>query len=501
MTTRGMVDVRKAHRELSESIGDRSRNHAYGPIAGQGIRATSQGRSGADWIVTLQRQVGNTRVVKALMTGAFGVPAAHAAAVAPGKQIAQRAIAQMDEAAARSLGDTSPADAARLVSELAATPVSLVQFGPRRCLLHLMQEVAAGKQTVTRVELDRRSDRYAPLVVVRPDGYWAVALTGAALQRAFPPERLSSPPYEIGRFYYSRGGVMYGTDAGLQPTGPSVAQLGLEHDVVSAALDGVEDAAAAMVRGLAQLITHPIQTIAGLAHLPSALAQLIASSPEYWERFRAMPLPDQVRKAAELISTLVLMYGTAVGTTSTIAAAASEVGEVTINVLRLQPNGAFAVAQVSVPVGTVATAMSGGPGAVYVLSMMSSAGSGGQGGGSSSGGGSGGNPPQYIAAVRELDAADATLQLTDVQRAALEWNAQQIAATTGVPLASGRIAWRSLFNQLGRPRWQFLDRAPEAARILRDMVQGLPDGPYATGDPTKADLIARLARWPGGGTP
>lgn len=413
----------------------------------------------------------------------------------------RRSIAQLDEAAQRTIPDTTAEDAARMVAELAAAPVSLAQYGPRRCVVHLMQEVAAGGQPVTRAELDRRSQRYARLVIVRPDGYWADALTGEALQRAFPAERAMSPPYEIGRFFYSDAGTMYATDAALLRTGPPVAELGLEHDWFNSALDGAEDAAAAMMRGIGRLITDPVRTIAGLARLPGALRQLIADSPEYWERFQVMPLPDQIRAVSELCTTLLLMYGTAAGSTSVIGGAAGEIGDVTVSVLRLQANGAFAVAEVTVPVGTVATAMSGGPGAVYVMAMMSGAGGqgGSQGGGSGgSGGGSGGNPPQFIAAVRELDGAEEAARLTDVQRAALEWNAQAIAGTTGVPLASGRIAWRSLLSQLRRPRWRFLDQAPEAATTLRDMLRGLPDGPYAPGDPTRAELMTQLASWPGG---
>jgi hypothetical protein len=276
-----------------------------------------------------------------------------------------------------------------------------------------------------------------------------------------------------------------------------VAELGLEHDVLNAALDGVEDAVTAMARGLARLITHPIQTITDLVKLPGAVAKLIANSPEYWEQFKAKPLPDQVRAASELVSTLVLMYGTAAGTSSMIGAA-GEIGDLTVNVLRLQANGTFAVAQVAVPAGTMATAMAGGPGAIYILAMANNAAGGGGGSDSGgSGGGGGTSPPEFTKAVRELDAADAGAKLTDVQRAALEWNARNIAGKTGLPLAGGRYAWRSLLSQVGRPRWRFLNQAPEVAKILRDMLQKLPDGPYAPGDPTKADLINELATMSG----
>lgn len=468
------------------SVWDKARN--LDQALGCGGRSTVRSHDraptvrGANWVLSLQRQIGNERTANVLRVDPRALPV-------------QRAIADIEQAAARSLSDVTPEYAGRLVAEFSSSPVSLAQFAPRRCLLHLMQEISAGNQTVSREELDRRSNRYASLVVVRPDGYWAAALTGVPLQRAFRPERAASPPYEIGRFYYSRSGVMYRIDAALQPLGPPVGELGLDHDVVNSALDGVEDAVAAMARGIAQLMTHPIRTIAALANLPQALAQLIQQSPEYWDLFRAMPLNDQVRKVAELVSTLLLMYGTAAGSTSVIGAAASDIGDITVNALRLQANGSFAVVQVSVPVGTIATAMAGGPGAVYVLAMVNASASGGQGGASGGGGSGSGNPPQFISAVRELDAADAAAQLTDVQRAALEWNAGQIAGRTGVPLTSGRIAWRSLAIQLARPRWRFLNQAPEAVKILRDMVRSLPDGPYAASDPTKADLLARLNTW------
>lgn len=183
---------------------------------------------------------------------------------------------------------------------------------------------------------------------------------------------------------------MYRTDASLQPTGPPVGELGLEHDLANKALDGAEDAVKAMATGLARLITHPIQTLTDLAKLPGAVYQLIVNSPEYWEQFKAMPLGDQVRRASELVSSLLLMYGTAAGTTTRITAAAADLTDITVSVLRLQGNGTLAVAQVSVPIGSIATAMAGGPGAVYILAMASTAAGGGSSGGS--GGGSGDGP-------------------------------------------------------------------------------------------------------------
>ncbi len=251
--------------------------------------------------------------------------------------------------------------------------------------------------TVPRTELEARARRYDRLVTVRADGYLVRASTGAAIQRAGPGIAVDPAgaarvgPYELGRLYYSDGGVMYETDAQLGRTGPPIGELGLEHDLPNRVLDGVQDAVVAAATGLARLMTHPIQTIEGLIALPGAVAQLIANSPEYWERFRVRPVGDQVQAVSELVTTLALTYGSAASTTTRLTAAAADVSEITVNVLRLQAGGTLTVATVSVPVGTVATTVAGAPGAIYVLAMASQAGGGGSG---SSGGSSGGPPPQ-----------------------------------------------------------------------------------------------------------
>jgi hypothetical protein len=197
--------------------------------------------------------------------------------------------------------------------------------------------------------------------------------------------------YEIGQFYYDNGGVFYRVDAQLKPVPGSIGELALEHDLPNKILDGAQDAIVAMAKGLAKLITHPIQTISDLRMLPGAVYRLILNSPAIWDQFKAMPLGDQVRKASELVTTLLLMYGTSTGAASTLSAAAADVPDITINVLRLQPSWALEVVQVTVPVGTTATALSGGPGGIYILAMANQAG----GGGSSQqgGGGSGGRTP------------------------------------------------------------------------------------------------------------
>jgi len=342
----------------------------------------------------------------------------------------QRSIADMERAASMSIADLSPASARQLAMQVVATPSDLAVFGPRRCLLHLLNEIGAGSATVARAAIDSLSNRYARLVVARPDGYLAHALSGDAIQRAgssvdaTADGAMRAGPYEIGRFYYSDGGVFYETDQSLQRTGGPIGELGLEHDLPNKVLDGVEDAVVATARGIARLITHPVQSLADLARLPGVVRQLVANSPEYWERFQAMPIGDQVRKVSEIVTNLTLLCGTAAGTTTRLAAAAGDLPELTISALRLQSDGSFAVAQVTVPVGTMATALAGGPGAIYVLSMMSQQG----GGGGQNGGGEGREP----GVTSEESANESTGETTTSSPAEASGGAPTEAATTTV---------------------------------------------------------------------
>src|SRR4051812_17961560 len=98
-----------------------------------------------------------------------------------------------------------------------------------------------------------------------------------------------------------------------------------------------------MAAGLYQLLRHPIQSIEALSQLPGAVAQLIRNAPAYWELFRAMPLNDQIREVSKIVTTLVTMYGTAAGATTRIAAAAGDLGDLTIRALTLTPRGELAV--------------------------------------------------------------------------------------------------------------------------------------------------------------
>jgi len=122
---------------------------------------------------------------------------------------------------------------------------------------------------------------------------------------------------------------------------------------------------------------------------------------------------------------------------------------------------------------------------------------GGEGGGGEGGGGGRRSkkpygPPTYNGEIDDLDHAGGDFKFGADHKVALETNANLIATRTAKPRADGTIPSQSLMNQLNRPRWKYLGEAPEARATLQSAIDGLPDGPYRPGEPTKADLLAKL---------
>lgn len=195
------------------------------------------------------------------------------------------------------------ADANRLLQLLLRAQPSVVGVGPRMVATRLMQDVVIGGVDTSMSDVAQRISSFSPIIILRPDGYIARAITGEAIQRAGRPTfeggALHAGGLTAGTFYYSNGGVFYRADDNLQQMGPPVGELALEHDAVNSALDGAADALVGMAAGLYQLIRHPIRSIQALRQLPGAIAQLIENAPAYWELFRAMPLNDQIREVSK----------------------------------------------------------------------------------------------------------------------------------------------------------------------------------------------------------
>jgi hypothetical protein len=181
----------------------------------------------------------------------------------------------------------------------------------------------------------------------------------------------------VGAFDFDEGGVFYAVDESLQQQGLPVGERPLGRDPATAALLGAEDALKDMARGLAAFITHPVRTLEGLAQLPSTVAGLIASSPEYFARYRAMNLEDQVREAARLSMHVLTLQGGAATVGPRLASATR------LPVLALSARGTLVVEEVAVPAGVMTTVVGAGAASASIVLMAQGSG---QGGGSQAAG-------------------------------------------------------------------------------------------------------------------
>ncbi|OJT22571.1 hypothetical protein BO221_22665 [Archangium sp. Cb G35] len=204
--------------------------------------------------------------------------------------------------------------ARQLLRQLAKTPVTQRSFAPRQALSWLLREVLEGGERVDYADLRWRAERFGPLVLVRPDGYLVAAFDGTPLQHRGSLQ-LVEGEWRVGRlvvgcFYFSYGGVFYpATEALRREDSTPLAELGLGRDPLNAALDGAQDALAEMTLALAHTVLHPIRTLEDLGQLPTTVAYLIATSPEYFARYGAMSREDQIREAARLSTHLLMLLG------------------------------------------------------------------------------------------------------------------------------------------------------------------------------------------------
>jgi hypothetical protein len=274
--------------------------------------------------------------------------------------------------------------ARQLLSRLAKTRVTQRSFAPRRALSWLLSEVVEGGEHVEYTELRRRARRFWHLVLVRPDGYLVAALTGEPLQR-MGQVTLKAGEWKVGSlvvgdFYFSRGGVLYPVNDVLRRTNsPPWAELGLGRDWLNAALDGAQEAMGEMVVALARSVLHPIRTVEDLAQLPTSVALLIASSPEYFARYGDMSREDQLREAARLSLHVLMLFGGGpgvVGTAGRMGGLGTE-----LPVLAVTAEGLLEMRAVVVAGGTMTTTLGVELGALSILHMAGS-GQGSTGGGS-----------------------------------------------------------------------------------------------------------------------
>jgi restriction endonuclease fold toxin 5 of polymorphic toxin system len=261
----------------------------------------------------------------------------------------------------------SPEQAMQLLPHLLSTEVTLGDFAQRRMAAHLLLEVATGERPVSREELHARMDRFHRLLVLRPDGYLVLAVTGEAKQkvgdvRVAEDGTLRAGRYEVGPFYAVEGGRLWPVVAGLEvprgalPLGPYVPDDG----VVLPAVEGAGLALVDTVEGLYRLVFHPGETLEGLTRLPGAVRELVQNAPEYWESFRHKPSGEQVRTLSRLTTHVLLMVGTGGAGAGTggakVASWGGTLGHVALPIFSLTGEGALALRLVAVPGRAVAVA-------------------------------------------------------------------------------------------------------------------------------------------------
>jgi hypothetical protein len=274
----------------------------------------------------------------------------------------------------------TPQEAARVLSVMMNKPVTLSSFPPRMAACYLLREVLEEGE-VSREELLRRVERFKTVVVLRPDGYLAWTLNGRTQQKVGPVEwkedAFRAGPFELGRFYTVKGWVFQQADAQLRPVmeGPGLAEVYDDADYIGRSLEGAEEAFVELYHAIGQFLSHPSDSIAALRHLPAGVAALIASSPQYRERFRYMARGEQVKAASKLLTHLIVTFGTAGGTTGPLTRAVGGL-DATVPVLSLSAEGLLVMERIVVPVGKAATVLKGGPWAAVIIQQAGGADSG-----------------------------------------------------------------------------------------------------------------------------
>ncbi|HZI04424.1 MAG TPA: hypothetical protein VEZ71_10395 [Archangium sp.] len=261
-----------------------------------------------------------------------------------------------------------PQQALALWSWLARAPLSLRTFAPRTALAWLSRHALSQGRRLPASELRPLCERFLALVVMRPDGYLASASSGQPSQRmgevALRDGALMAGNFVVGRLYLSRGGIFYPLDDELRLSSDiPLGELGLDKDLVNTALDGAAEAFAETALALAVGLTDVDGTLEGLRQLPTTVATLIESSPEYFAHYRDRPLREQVREASRLSTHLLMLAGGAAGTGVRMTGFG-----VRLPVLRLGAQGLLVVEEVAVPLGTVTAALGSGVGALVLMS-------------------------------------------------------------------------------------------------------------------------------------
>lgn len=262
----------------------------------------------------------------------------------------------------------NPQHAISLWTWLARSPLPLRTFAPRTALAWLLRHAVSQGRQVPSSELLSLCERFLALVVMRPDGYLASASSGQPLQRmgqvVLREGTLAGGNFLVGHLYFSHGGVFYPVDDELRLSSPiPLGEHGVDKDLLNTALDGAQDAMEETVRALAASLLDIPGTLEGLSQLPTTVAILIESTPDYFARYGDRPLREQVREAARLSTHLLMLSRGAANMGARVAGTGAH-----LPVLRLSAEGTLAVELLRVPAGAMAGVLGTGAGALVLLS-------------------------------------------------------------------------------------------------------------------------------------
>jgi hypothetical protein len=264
--------------------------------------------------------------------------------------------------------------ATRLLEHLLNKPLLLRNYPQRMGICFLLREVLESGE-VSRDDLNRRVDRFRMVAVLRPDGYLAWVFSGRPQQRAGPGQVefkdgvFQANGFVLGQFYSGLSWAYRPVDAQMRPLkGSSIlGEVYDDTDVFGRVMDGVEEAFFALAMAIGRFLSRPLDTIASLKDLPASVAALIASSPEYHERFMLMTTGEQIQAASKLTTTLITMFA---GGGAMSASVTRGLGGMEVAGLSLSAQGTLALGRVVVPAGQNVGVLGSGAGATIVLSSL-----------------------------------------------------------------------------------------------------------------------------------
>jgi hypothetical protein len=261
--------------------------------------------------------------------------------------------------------------ARRLLTSLLDKPLSLQRFPQRMGACFLLREVLESG-AASSDELNHRVDRFHQVVVLRPDGYLAWVLNGRTQQRAGPGQVelkdgvFKANGFVLGQFYSARAGAYRPVDAQMRPLADSaiLGEVYEDSDLFGRTMDGAGEAFFTLAMAIGKFLSRPLDGIAELRHLPAGVAALIASSPEYLERFELMTAGEQIQAVSRLTTALLTMFA---GGGAVSAGVTRGLGGMEVTGLSLSAQGTLVLGRGMVPASGVASVLTVGAAPPIVL--------------------------------------------------------------------------------------------------------------------------------------